>query len=383
MRNAMIVMVLVVTAGCTTSFKFTPDGETDSGHDTVVTDTAVDPSADTHVDPTADTGIDTVVDTGEDGFDPHADLDEDGFRPVDGDCDDEDPGINPAAFDVPGNGIDEDCDSVPDNTRVDCDCLGDATLAQGIDICESRFFTDAAVISFAPGADQGRGLLSGYGSSDNGIRVREGCAYTVLGTGPLEPTTDATCDARQPGTDLWGVSAGDVCPGTEPEPNPEGGDGTMICDLQQLAFDLVAPSNVHGFSFDFVFITSEYPEWVGTDFNDTFYAILQRLEPEERFNLVFDDSGGEINASSTFIENPPETSLAGTGYDDMVTTGGTTQFCGSSTGWVRTEAPIRPGEPFSLTFSIHDEGDGIFDSLVIIDNFRWLVETPENVTYKL
>ncbi len=26
-----------------------------------------------------------------------------------------------------------------------------------------------------------------------------------------------------------------------------------------------------------------------------------------------------------------------------------------------------------LTFSIHDEGDGIYDSVVIIDNFQWAV----------
>ena len=33
--------------------------------------------------------------------------------------------------------------------------------------------------------------------------------------------------------------------------------------------------------------------------------------------------------------------------------------------------PIRGGEEFRLTFSIHDEGDAVFDSLVLLDNFRW------------
>ena len=42
-----------------------------------------------------------------------------------------------------------------------------------------------------------------------------------------------------------------------------------------------------------------------------------------------------------------------------------------STGWLRTSRSIRAAERFVLTFSIHDEGDGIYDSLVVLDNFRW------------
>ena len=42
-----------------------------------------------------------------------------------------------------------------------------------------------------------------------------------------------------------------------------------------------------------------------------------------------------------------------------------------STGWLRTTWPIAPGGDFTLTFSIHDEEDYSYDSLVLIDNWQW------------
>ena len=57
------------------------------------------------------------------------------------------------------------------------------------------------------------------------------------------------------------------------------------------------------------------------------------------------------------------TDISGTGYE-----------CGaggSSSGWLNTAWNIEEGEEFTLTFQIHDTSDQIYDSAVILDNFRW------------
>jgi RHS repeat-associated protein len=60
------------------------------------------------------------------------DDDCDGYSPEDGDCDDTDPSINPAATEIPGNGIDEDCDGLDDTSPLDIDDDGDGfTERQG------------------------------------------------------------------------------------------------------------------------------------------------------------------------------------------------------------------------------------------------------------
>ena len=81
-----------------------------------------------------------------------------------------------------------------------------------------------------------------------------------------------------------------------------------------------------------------------------------------------------------FRAHPPETNLEGTGFE---WSDAWSDFIGGSTGWYRTTWPVEPNEIFFLTFSVHDESDGIYDSLVIIDNFRWLFSSPEGTTHQL
>ena len=309
------------------------------------------------------------------------DQDGDGYRAADGDCDDFEANINPMAIEVAGNTRDDDCDGATDEAAEGCDCGGGADLPGSIELCDSRFLLSWEESYLAPRGSGAGAVVAHYGSAGNGLGVRAGCSYAVLATGYVGTEhcggaiewTDCMESSRQPGLDLyetWESYCGEDI--VEPDPSPEGGDGAPICDTHQLVLRLRAPSNASGLSFDFIYMSTEYPEWRGEGFNDTFYAVIDRPAAGERRNISFDDSGAEIEVDNAFFEDPPTTDLAGTGYDGRCFGEyGGQDPCGSSTGWLRTSWTVTPNEELTLTFSIHDEGDGIYDSLVILDNFQF------------
>ena len=56
---------------------------------------------------------------------------------------------------------------------------------------------------------------------------------------------------------------------------------------------------------------------------------------------------------------------------------------GSGSGWLTTTVPLTDADDIiKINFSVHDEGDGAMDSLVLLDNFRWVVDAQEVSTGK-
>jgi Ca-activated chloride channel family protein len=184
----------------------------------------------------------------------------------------------------------------------------------------------------------------------------QGARFLAIGTGPV--------GARYPANtrELRDVELRD------PAPRYNGYKrlrrrGEPVWDVHQVAIRMQAPAGVKSFSFDFNYFSAEYPEYLNQEFNDTFYAILQAPSTNKgkSTNISFDPRRRSIEVDNNYFENAfHPIPNRGTGFDRD-----------GSTGWLRTSWPIEGGETFTLTFSIHDEGDGIYDSLVILDNFRF------------
>lgn len=191
----------------------------------------------------------------------------------------------------------------------------------------------------------GSGNPAATADSDAVLFPLEGDDYTVLSTG-----------------DTTGLDAPDSADDTSTA-NGGGGDGhgDAVNDLVQLQINLDVAESTNCLTMDFRFLTEEFPEFIGSDFNDAFLAELDSTD----FQV---SDTGEVDAPSNFAFDPDgrvvTVNAVGTKADNAL---GTTYDGG--TPILRATTPITPG-PHVLYLSIYDASDAIYDSTVLIDNLK-------------
>jgi hypothetical protein len=354
------------------------------------------------------------------------DVDGDGWRACDGDCCDsggcasEPALVNPGALEAPDDGVDNDCNGMTDDVPVtDCSTAAKFTGVTGSDVAKAMDLCQTTSAS-APLAARTWGLVSATQILADGstpiaanAQDKQSAVVTDFGT-VIVPTRNATLgiistgvarDAGDPGWASTSTSIGSTIafPGAPPlstylaahagnlEPGECAGTtcatGTGANDSIGIRLVIRAPTNARGFSYDFRFFSAEYQIYQCTSFNDYYLALLTSEAegiPADH-NISFDSLSNPVSVNNGFFEVcggngqdcgtcPGGTAaLAGTGFDSV---------SGGATEWLTTDAPIVPGETFTLDLLIFDVSDHALDSLVILDNFRWSLEPVEVGTHQ-
>ncbi len=179
------------------------------------------------------------------------------------------------------------------------------------------------------------------GTAPVGGFPRHGRTYTVLGTG------DATV--------LQNANLSDAT-STDNRDAPHRG----ARDVVTLRIALRAPSTARCLSVRFKFLSEEFPEYLGSPFNDAFIAELDNnswttdgariVAPD---NFAFDEVGRPISVNGAGESAVSRGEAFGTTYD-------------AATAVLVASTPITPGD-HTLYLSIFDQGDGILDSAVMLD----------------
>ncbi len=156
-------------------------------------------------------------------------------------------------------------------------------------------------------------------------------------------------------------------------PNSSGGTGFDLSgpnvrgntdyDVTILKTNLAVPSGVNCLAIDFRFLSEEYPEWVGSSYNDAFIAELD--------NSTWNTSGSTINAPDNFAFDPDGKviSINSTGATSVTAAAAAGTTYDAATPRLQAKTSITPGT-HSLYLSIFDQGDRIYDSAVFIDNLN-------------
>lgn len=347
---------------------------------------------------------------------PDDDVDQDGYTPNQGDCEDCDPNRNPNAIEVPTDEgdmpYDENCDEQIDEAQpppcdagIEIDEMDPLKAADAVGLCKrSAGVDDWGVVSAEwvmadgspPPTDPGD-LLSfhlGHGFLDDfgpNVDVREGERLLILSSGAARRPEDPGYEDVN-GFDKQYV--GDFEVGFPKEsPSCPGTITGEVHDPVGVEIVIRTPSNATGFSFDFDFYTYEWPNFVCNSYNDFFIAILEPYPPGQTDgNVSYDGLGNPISVNNALLNvcgcegNPPSpcsagpltyacpfgnTALIGTGFGFDTTIDGSNH---AATGWLRTTAPVEGGSEVHLRFAVHDSQDGVLDSTSLVDNFKWVAK---------
>jgi hypothetical protein len=151
--------------------------------------------------------------------------------------------------------------------------------------------------------------------------------------------------------------------------------GSAANDLLWFQLRTEVPGGTHGYELDFAWFSEEYPESVGTIFNDMLVVWSQSETYVGNLCLV-DEDPCTVSALWPVDHQGVDATLDGTGFA-MNGTGD-----GGAMGWATIKGSAAPHELLELTIALFDMGDEELDTLVLLDGFGWDCEgctpTPGN-----
>jgi len=201
----------------------------------------------------------------------------------------------------------------------------------------------ANVVSATLGTSDPDGV--GVGTSRLGrFFPRQGSSFAILSTG-LAATAETPDDSQGTSTILSGL------------------DTSQGEDMVQLRIVLAPPPGAQCLGFDFAFFSEEFPEFVGSAYNDAFLAELGG----SNFQIV----GTTITAPRNFAVDPAGNlisinSVFGVSPNTQTTYDGATSALRAVAALGASAFPT-----VELVLTIADLGDSIYDSTVMLDNFTF------------
>jgi hypothetical protein len=138
-----------------------------------------------------------------------------------------------------------------------------------------------------------------------------------------------------------------------------GMSGDLASDLLWMQLETQVPAGTHGFTLDFAYFTEEWPDYVGTYFEDAL-VVWSNSESYTGNVCILDDGACTMNNlwPPQYHAGSPELASTGFGSD-------------GGTAWHRIRGSATPGETLQLTIAVFEMAGTMYDMLVVLDRFAW------------
>ncbi|MEM4257534.1 MAG: choice-of-anchor L domain-containing protein [Candidatus Thermoplasmatota archaeon] len=215
-------------------------------------------------------------------------------------------------------------------------------------------------------------ISSSYTDTDSS-GTRQACVSTGLGI--IQPTHGSSFVLLSTGiAGIYPVTSNGLNPGSERGNWFRGGQYGTPRDRATLTLTLQVPAFMHYLYYDVQFFTTEYPDYLNSQYNDQLTITVQSPS-QGTTTYIINVNGGD------FVLNAND--ILGSGFDVFATSGNpsdvdwltTTPIPGAAdagaTALTGREHPVSPNEQITVTFDIVDVGDNQFDSTAFIDNLHF------------
>ncbi|MFO0681647.1 MAG: hypothetical protein U0234_06335 [Sandaracinus sp.] len=278
------------------------------------------------------------------------------------------------------------CDPCDDALAVDDASATHAAQALGACsglVAASWVLPDGASVPSGAMFDIGHGILPSFGSH---VAPREGARLLALSSGAAR--TPALVGFQTPAGYDRNYECGAPTGFPFESPNCPGIVTATPHDGTALAFTLDVPAGANGFRIFLKHYSSEWPAFVCSSFDDQAALIVQPAPPgSSNGDVAIDTTGNALSVNLDAIDvcacaSPPcivggrsfacsrgTLDLEGTGYDAL-------SAGAAATPWLEVRVPATAGNRIELRLAVWDSGDGVLDTTVLADGFRWITDAP-------
>ncbi len=203
----------------------------------------------------------------------------------------------------------------------------------------------------------------------NGIIITTGTIQNN-GQGPQGPNNSPSSgiDNNKPGYSLLAA--------------PPIGNNTPTYNAAVLEFDFIPYSD--SVKFRYVFGSEEYPEFVGSQFNDVFAFFISGPGIAGQKNMaLIPGTNTAVAINNVNNGNPTNgTPSSNSAYYVSNNNGATIQYDGFTTV-LEAKSKVQCGQKYHLIIAIADVGDGIYDSGIFLEANSLSSKTPIDITYTI